>query len=807
MQPPADASTTERLLHNLRYASALLLQNVCYVSGHSQTEGGALLGPRLTDKTGETMGRSFKTILLCACGTAGVWGSAFWSTAALAAAPAPAANTIEELIVTAQKREESAQDVPIALTALPGAALDQQNVVGFADLSERVPSLRFGAGVTGGEHVITLRGIGSQNTTSGGDSPVAYSVDGVYLARTTSVDEEFFDVNRIEVLRGPQGTLYGRNSVGGSVNVVTNRPTAEWGGHLDAMGGDYGAYSFRGWVNAPLVRDANGMEVLARLVAVRAEHDPYQKNLFTGPGATHNGDAQDFWLVRGELLFKFGDKADLLLTGSNTWSGSPVATKTQWFEAPTRYVGAQPFLADPREVRKNSPEMYGNNNYFGSATFNYNLGFATLTSVTGYASSKWKQSSDPDGSELTLATNPFWTLRQFQTSEEVRLASNASKSPLTWLVGAFFFHEKAHQDFLFIDTGLNDPNALFDTFAFRNGGDFNTTSWAGFGQVDYDVGKTSLGIPLTLTLGLRYTSDNKRGFDFLNFTLSQLGVSFPASKTFDRSWDQTTGKVGITYKPMDQMMVYANASKGYLSGGGLVGNFPGIYQPEKVTAYEGGFKSTGFGGRLQVNAAIYRNEITDMQVFVQDITGSRIDNAGEAHVNGFELEAVAKPAEGWTLNASATWTEAKYDQYVTIDNRFAGAAPGCDPVTRLCNFAGHRLVQTPDHTFNLGGQYVWKTRFGEVTPRLDIFRSGDLFFLSANNALDRQSAYTLVDANITWRSTNGRYSVQLFGRNLTDETVISNDGLQSNTLGVGFGMDNYAYYPPRTLGVRVGADF
>ena len=167
MQPPADASTTERLLHNLRYASALLLQNVCYVSGHNQTEGGALLGPRLTDKTGETMGRSFKTILLCACGTAGVWGSAFWSTAALAAAPAPAANTIEELIVTAQKREESAQDVPIALTALPGAALDQQNVVGFADLSERVPSLRFGAGVTGGEHVITLRGIGSQNTTSG----------------------------------------------------------------------------------------------------------------------------------------------------------------------------------------------------------------------------------------------------------------------------------------------------------------------------------------------------------------------------------------------------------------------------------------------------------------------------------------------------------------------------------------------------------------------------------------------------------------------------------------------------------------
>jgi iron complex outermembrane receptor protein len=747
------------------------------------------------------MGRSAKALILCACGTAG-----FWTTAALAAA-APDAATIQELIVTAQKREESAQDVPIALTALSGAALEQEGVIGFSDLSTRVPSLRFGAGVTGGENVITLRGIGSQNTTSGGDSPVAYNLDGVYLARTTSVDADFFDVNRIEVLRGPQGTLYGRNSVGGSVNVITNHPRPEFGAHLDAMGGNYGAYSVRGWLNAPLLTDGD-VKVYGRLAAVRAEHDPYQKNLFNGPGATHNGDAQDFYLVRGEVFVKFGEKADLLLIGSNSWNGDPVATKTQWFEAPGRYVGAQPFLSDPRQVRKNSGEMYGNNNYYGSATFNYDLGFATFTSVTGYASSRWKQSSDPDGSELTLATNPFWTLRQFQESEEVRLASNGAKdNPLSWIVGAFGFREKAHQDFLFIDTGLNDPNALFDNFAFRNGGDFRTLSWALFGQADYDLGKTSLGLPLTLTLGLRYTEDNKKGFDFLNFTLVQLGASFPQSKTFDRSWDQTTGKVGVSYRPLDGLMVYANASKGYLSGGGLVGNFPGIYQPEKVKAYEGGFKSTAFDHRLQFNGAIYREEITDMQVFVQDITGSRIDNAGRAHVNGFELEAIATPVDGLTLNASATWTEAKYDQYVTIDNRFAGAAPGCDVTTRLCNFAGHRLVQTPKNTFSLGGQYVFKTSFGEVTPRLDIFRSGDLYFLSANNPLDRQAAFTLIDANLTWRSPDRRISVELFGRNLGNELVISNDGLQSNTLGGGFGMDNYAYYPPRTYGVRVGVDF
>jgi iron complex outermembrane receptor protein len=452
--------------------------------------------------------------------------------------------------------------------------------------------------------------------------------------------------------------------------------------------------------------------------------------------------------------------------------------------------------------------MFGQNNYYASATFNYDLGFATLTSVTGYASSKWKQSNDADASELTLAVNPFWTLRQFQWSEEVRLASNPSKTnPLSWIIGAFYFREKASQKFLYIDTGLNSSMPFTDNFVFSNGGDFRTESWAPFGQLDYDLGKTSLGVPLTLTLGLRYTHDTKKGADFLNFSLPLAGFVLPLAKEFDRSWTQTTGKVGLSYKPSDQLMIYANAAKGYLSGGGLVGNFPGIYQPEKVKSYEVGFKSTLFDRRLQFNGAIYREEITDMQVFVQDITGSRIDNAGRAHVNGLELEAIATPIDGLRLNAEASFTDAKYDEYRTINNRFAGPAPGCDPVTRLCDFADHRLLQTPEYTLNFGAQYAWKTSYGEITPRLDVFHSGDVYFLSANSPLERQGSYTLVDARVTWRSPDNRFGVEVFGRNLGDEDVISNDGLQSNTLGEGFGLDNYTYYPPRTYGVRLSVEF
>src|SRR5512143_2784708 len=215
-------------------------------------------------------------------------------TARTAAAGAP--NVIETVTVTAEKRESTAQKVAIPLSAVDGNMLDQMGIVGFKELGMRVPSLRFGAGVTGGENVITMRGLGSQNTTPGGDSPVAYSVDGVTLQRSTSVDSEFYDIERVEVLRGPQGTLYGRNSVGGSINVITNKPTDTLGGGVDVLIGDYSQRTFRGWVNAPVIDDP-GFKMYVRVTGVSAQHDPYAKNLSTAPTATHNQAAQECLMV------------------------------------------------------------------------------------------------------------------------------------------------------------------------------------------------------------------------------------------------------------------------------------------------------------------------------------------------------------------------------------------------------------------------------------------------------------------------------------------------------------------------------
>ena len=214
-----------------------------------------------------TKTRRIRTWLLAGAGAAAL-------TSGARAAEAPADNTtLTEVVVTAQHREEDVQKVPIPISAVDGAVLEKQGVTGFKELGLRVPSLRFGSGVTGGENVITMRGLGSQNTTPGGDSPVAYNVDGVYVQRTTSIDPEFYDIARVEVLRGPQGTLYGRNSVGGSINVITNKPTAAFAAGADAMVGNYGAYTFRGFVNAPLM-DNGETKVMARITAVDAYHDP-----------------------------------------------------------------------------------------------------------------------------------------------------------------------------------------------------------------------------------------------------------------------------------------------------------------------------------------------------------------------------------------------------------------------------------------------------------------------------------------------------------------------------------------------------
>ncbi|HWA89487.1 MAG TPA: TonB-dependent receptor [Rhizomicrobium sp.] len=739
-----------------------------------------------------------------------------------------AAAQIETVVVTAEKRAEDQQKVAIAITAIDGRDLDQKGLSGFRELSAQVPSLRFGAGVTGGENVITMRGLGSQNTTPGGDSPVAYSVDGVYLQRTTSVDPEFYDIGQIEALRGPQGTLYGRNSVGGSVNVITNKPGEAFDFAADVLGGDYNARIARGWVTGPIVDDGD-FQVLYRLTGVVSQHDGYSENLSTSPTANHDPNNQDYEMGRGQLLVKFNPDVSLLLTASGSTDWSLASPNTTWWEQPTRYIGgaspiapgsacdfSTPAKYDPWKFCHDAKEHARNIVTLYSATLNWNLGNTEFTSVTGYGTSNVFQSSDGDGSDAPIATGGKWLLRQHQISEEARLASAPSDTdPLRWIGGLYYFWSDNFEDFTYRDFGFNDALAAFDTFYYLNHGHTATESYAPFGQIDYDLSKTSWGIPLTVTLGARYSADKKYGYSFLDYRLQYLCNPSPHtcltySIPFDKSWSQWTGKFGLSYQASDDLMLYASASRGYLAGGNIVG-LASLYNPESAWSYEAGFKSRFLDDRAQLNVAAYHEEIKGLQVFIQSSTQSGINNVdGLTQVNGLETEFTFVPSDNWKLNATLTLTSAHYGEYLTVDNRFGVPPTGCTfgPLGNECNYKGNDLNQTPPYSLDLGLQYTFNTSVGSFTPRVDTYLSGKVQFLPDNYFTSTQKAYSKTDFNVSWISPSGRFTGDVFVRNIEDNAVISNDGLQSITLGQQvIEPDNFVYYPPRTFGIRLGYRF
>jgi len=515
-----------------------------------------------------------------------LWGgtavAALLITPALAqTADAPASArmaTIETVVVTAERREQSAQDVPVSLTAISGNQLEKQGVSGISQLQNAVPSLRFGAPPAGGENIIAIRGLSSQNPGPGGENPVSYSVDGVTFGRSSTIDPEFFDVERIEVLRGPQGTLQGRNSTGGAINVITNKPTDELSGHVDAMIGDYNARAFRGWANVPLYA-CGDCKINARITGVSANHDGYQKNLSTAPTSTGDADYQDYEMLRGQVDFQFNSDVSFLAQASTYRDEGLRASKTQWNQLAdqSRFAG-QTWYADPRVTENDQPQSALNTGNFFSGTLNANLGWANFTSITSLAYAKWEQHNDSDSTSLDLAHNILWAGSNRQWSQEFRLASNDESSPLKWIAGFLYYKERVTTDFGQAETGLNLPP--FSDYNFTNGGEQTLTSWAPYAQVDYDFGKTSAAIPLTVTLGLRYTHDRKKGYDFCSFAIPSLGAAFPClptPSTINEGWGQMSGKFGLSYKATDDVMLFASVSRGYIAGGKLqVQAFPTV---------------------------------------------------------------------------------------------------------------------------------------------------------------------------------------------------------------------------------------
>ena len=740
------------------------------------------------------------------------------STAAFgqAAAPAdpPPAGDSGEIVVTAQKRSESIQQVPISITALSGAALASAGIQQTEQLANRTPGLLVQRSVVG---KISVRGIGNENYTISGDPGVAVHSDGVYVARAAAGLFDLFDIDRVEVLRGPQGTLYGRNATGGVINVLPNQPTDEFAGRAYAEYGNYNDVRLEGMINAPL-----GSGFAARIAAMGNWRDGFTKNTF--PGAKQRGfdrfDSKDVAAVRGQLAYDGGGpfKARLAVEYIDDESNlpaykylnRPAALPTADFggfgKGDLRTVDQGIELAIPgsgRTVGSNS-DVFLTRQLGVSLHLDYDLGPVSLASITGYRRTRFNYLDDGDGADV-FYVNYIQQDRNRQYSQELQLSSNGG-GPISWLLGGFYFRETGSSFIsLPFPFGANLP------FYITIDGTAKTDAAAAFGELRWQATDR-----LKLTLGARY-SHEKRAAAYryeINF-----GASTVQNPDLAKSFNAFTPRLVVDYKATDDVNLYASVTKGFKSGGfNLLAVQPG-FAPEKVLAYEAGVKTKLAGNRITLNGDVFYYDYKDIQVGQIVNLQSVLTNAAKSTLYGAEVEFSARPTDAIELGATAAYLHSRYDKFCSGDptkptyGTAAGAAAGLPTTPDAgCTAAGpidlkgNVLPRAPKLTLTGTAAYtVTLANASAVTLRGDVRYQSRIYFTQFNRPTISQGGYATVNARLSWTSSNKAISLSAFAQNLLNKTYF-NEVLESGAFNPQLVAQAYVA-PPRTYGISASYNF
>lgn len=683
---------------------------------------------------------------------------------AIAAVPGPARAMLEEVIVTAQKREENVQTVPIAVSALDEETLRNASMLTLDDVSRQVP----GFTVTTYNPVTPqpyIRGIGSNVSDAGTDASVGVFIDGVYAGRAGGYRADMFDIERVEVLRGPQGTLFGRNVAGGALSVISNRPVHESAAELELTAGDYDLRGVKGMLNGSL-----GSRVAGRVAFATRERDGDTDNTVTGSELRD----EDNRSARARLLWDASDAVSLLVTGEyseddlrgpsarNFWGADPSVVLDS-----TGIGFLSPFLLpsspDPWRIEAAVDGFAEREMYAATAQLDWDLGFGTLTAISGYRDLEYRFLDDvfglafdpASGIEPLLTNSADEASDQF--SQEVRVTSGGEG--LVWTAGLYYLEEEVSRDEVFSPLG---DSVLYDQAA-------DTSSYAAFGQVTF-----ALGDRLDLTVGGRYSYDEK-SFDLatsgggvfaLGFGLlttdpanPEAGpVTFDASD--DESWSNFSGRLSLEFSPTDDSFLYATWSQGYKSGGynGQATNYTAAVTPfdeETVDNYEIGFKTEFLQRRARLNLAAFYMDYQDLQVFVtsyETTAGLFVDNAGEAEITGFEAEFLLTPIDRFDLTASYAWLDAELgdNELETVEK-------------------GNVLTRSPEHSASVAAQYRFPVgRLGDLLLRADYAWQDKLYFQLENPEQSAQEAYGLWNLRAALLGAAG-WEVALWVKNAADE--------------------------------------
>ena len=729
--------------------------------------------------------------------------------AAPAAADDPAGLT--DIIVTAQRREENLQKAALAVSAVAGDTLTRQSITQATDLTRLVPALQVAPAASFTQ--IYLRGVGTFGANAFAEQGVAFNLDGVYLSRPAAPAGLFYDLDRLEVLKGPKGTLYGRNATGGAVNVITAKPRlGETGANLTAEYGNYDTIKASGAVNLPF-----GQQVALRVSGQYAKHDGYFSDGY---------DDENTKAIRAQLRGETGTGLDATLSvdyahvggqGSGGTIMPLLDGKHRLGPSDPRviaaYVARQPTAPVPQIIARD--DGYQDNDFFGvAATINADLGFAKLTIIPAY------RKTDLDFFSYASSFLIDVTEKSDQMSLEARLA--AQTGALNWVLGGYYFVEDV------------DANQVFDQAS--NGtkirSDLETESIAAFGQATF-----ALTDRFRVTGGLRYTRDTKKqdseahtlpfvGFVPGVFPLVPIILDIPTFATTDVDFSKMTWKAGVEFDLGPRSLLYAQVSTGFKSGvlySALGRNFS---SPETLTAYTIGSKNRFFDNRLQLNVEAFYWDYKDQQIShlgpvqvastpVGPIFGPVFltENAGAATIWGAEAEMLFRPTPNDLFSANVQYLNAQYDELRYQSYSVTGAPPviGCavSPTTQIgasaaariynVDCSGRPVVNAPKWSLNLGYERTIELGgSGRIVLGADTKIESSRYLSIDFLDLGRQKSYMTSNARITWETGSGRFALTGFVNNIENELVFSNSFQSPVKSGVIYNQ----LRPPRTYGIR-----
>jgi iron complex outermembrane receptor protein len=666
---------------------------------------------------------------------------------------------LDQIFVTAQKREEDPQTIPLSVTVLSSSQIEEANVERPEDFIALIPNVSIASSFTVGNSLVTIRGISQINNS---DPPVAVLIDGVYLGTQKQFAQELFDVERIEVLKGPQGALYGRNSLGGAINILTRRPGDSLEGFVRAGAGNGSSLGMAGAVRGSLIKG----QMRFSLAGSYKESDGFIDNVFLHAKADPYEDTSGRLLL--EWLFTDRTWVDLRLSRSESAGGAVLYSTfpTQGFANDLRFPPDESFLGFSDRTMNDA-----------SVRFVREGETATLTAITALSDVSEIYRGDADFSNPGRAdlSFPLGQIAQGQDldvrllSQEIRLASPTG-GPLEWIAGAYLLETDRRLNSLgFVD--LNGTAAgLFPVIRVAEDND-NTVS-AFFGQIGRRLGER-----WHATLGLRHDEDRRRQKD--------LGTGRERRATFG----ELQPKLTLRLQARENLMAYLNASSGFRSGGfNAPGVAPQVFDRETAGNLEIGAKSNLLGSRLRVNGAAYLTRVDNFQFFRFDITrgGQIIDNIRDVEITGIEVDLTARPRPGWDVFASAGLND-------TEIRDFDGSG----------RFIGN---QTPSNTrskLNLGTRYAHAV--GDrllATGRVDLERRGKQYWHPDN--LDVQDPVALLNALLGIES--GSWSLSVWGKNLTGEQYFV-DYVDAAWAGILSGTDLGQPNRPRSYGVEVKRTF